>query len=507
MIFSGYWMLWSILFPMTAAFVLQLMHHFAPGRTRKWLLFSAAATAAATLAAAATGCGKPEVLHIGGWSAALGILLVTDRLSAVFLLISAFGGAAAAWRAFCALPETSAGKERWRFCGLFFILWAAINGILVTGDLFNLFVFFEILAVSTYVLVGAAMTRESLEAGLKYLVLGTVGALFLLLGIALLYMGGGVLNFALLSSVMDSIPRGARAAAGSCIVVGLGLKMGMFPFHFWLPDAHSTASTEVSMILSGVVVKASFYALLRVTILFFPDVREGVSVLNVLLVLGVLSLFAGHLPAQRQADVKRMLAWSTVAHMGYLLVGIGCASPLGIAGALFHALNHAAAKIGLFLGAGSFSALAGAGEWRSFQGLGRRFPGESAAFALLAGSLIGLPPLSGFWSKWMIILAAMEKGYWAAALAVGAGTALSCAYYVPVLFQLFGSQQIEESFKKNALSGSFQSSRLMLGLGATTVFFALLYLVPEARDQFLSVGSAALSPELYRSAVLEALIP
>jgi multicomponent Na+:H+ antiporter subunit D len=281
MIFSDYWMLWPIVVPLAAAFVLQVLDYFVPERMEGWIRISAVVTAAAALGASFSGWNAVRVLHVGGWAAELGIILVTDRLSSVFLLVSSLGGAASAWTVFFPFR-----RENRRFCGLFFILWGALNGILVTGDLFNMYVFFEILAVSAYVLAGAAMTREGLEAGLKYLVLGTVGALFLLMGTALLYMGSGTLNLALLSSAMESVPRGAAAAAAACLLTGLGLKMGMFPFHFWLPDAHSSASTGVSMILSGVVVKASFYALLRIVFLLFPAGSGFFSVPDILLALG-----------------------------------------------------------------------------------------------------------------------------------------------------------------------------------------------------------------------------
>ncbi len=500
MIFSDYWMLWPIVVPLAAAFVLQVLDYFVPERMEGWIRISAVVTAAAALGASFSGWNAVRVLHVGGWAAELGIILVTDRLSSVFLLVSSLGGAASAWTVFFPFR-----RENRRFCGLFFILWGALNGILVTGDLFNMYVFFEILAVSAYVLAGAAMTREGLEAGLKYLVLGTVGALFLLMGTALLYMGSGTLNLALLSSAMESVPRGAAAAAAACLLTGLGLKMGMFPFHFWLPDAHSSASTGVSMILSGVVVKASFYALLRIVFLLFPAGSGFFSVPDILLALGVLSLAAGHLSAQRQHDVKRLLAWSTVAHMGYLLIGAGCASPLGIGGALLHALNHGAAKMGLFLGAGGLYSLSGSRNWRSFGGAASRHPRETGAMALLAASLAGIPPLGGFWSKWMILLAAAERGAWVAALAVAAGTVLSCLYYVPLFFVLYGPSRPEVSAKKSG--APFPGGGLLLALGASAVLLALLYLVPGLREQFVSAGTSALVPDAYIGNVLGRPVP
>jgi len=497
---SAMWVLSSILIPMTAAFVLQVLDYSAPERMGRWIALSAAAACAASLGAAAVSWTGMETLRLGGWSPGLGIVLAADRMSAIFLVISAVGGAASARVAL--FPFS---KEQRRFSGLFFILWASLNGIITTGDLFNLYVFFEILAVCAYVLAGAAMTREALEAGFKYLVLGTVGALFLLLGIGLLYMGTGTLNLAVLSRAVGAMPLGARSAAAACIVTGLGLKMGMFPFHFWLPDAHSSASTGVSMILSGVVVKASFYALLRTVFLLFPPVSAGFTVPDALLMLGVLSLITGHLSAQRQFDVKRMLAWSTVAHMGYLLIGAGCASPLGIAGALLHVLNHGTGKMGLFLEAGAYSSIAGSRDWRTFGGLGRLFPRETAVYALLAGSIAGIPPLAGFWSKWMIICAAAEKGAWIAALAVGAGTVLSCLYYVPFFYSLYGPS--EEHGNVPEPGTPFPSGILLTVLGASAVLFALLYLFPGLRDQFLSAGSLVMDPEIYRQSVRVPVAP
>lgn len=505
MIFPNYWMLFAILFPMTAAFILQLLHHFAPSKTGGWILLSCGITSLLTFGAAVSAISGVRVLRLGGWGADLGVLLVSDPLSAVFLFISAFGGAAAVWTTFSSLSDSDSGSdaEQWRLCGLFFILWASLNGILTTGDLFNLFIFYEILAVAAYVLTGASKTREALEAGLKYLVLGTVGALLILLATSMLYMGGGILNFALLSSVVGGIPRGALAVAAGFMIAGLGLKMGMVPFHFWLPDAHSSASTGVSMLLSGVVVKASFYSLLRVTTLLFPAEQAGFSIPDTLLALGLLSLFTGHISAQRQTSIKRMLAWSTVAHMGYLLIGIGCASPLGVAGALLHSFNHAAAKSALFLGAGSFSTLSGSKEWRSFTGLGRRFPREGAAFLLLAASIIGLPPLGGFWGKWMIVLAAMEKGRWVTAVAVELGTALSCVYYVPVLFRLFSPRRSEDTPPARV----FHSGMLFIALGMTPLLLALFYFVPSLYEYLISAGEWVVSPALYRDAVLGSMIP
>lgn len=503
MIFPNYWMLFAILFPMTAAFILQLLHHFAPSKTGGWILLSCGITSLLTFGAAVSAISGVRVLRLGGWGADLGVLLVSDPLSAVFLFISAFGGAAAVWTTFTNISKSGPSAEQWRLCGLFFILWASLNGILTTGDLFNLFIFYEILAVAAYVLTGASKTREALEAGLKYLVLGTVGALLILLATSMLYMGGGILNFALLSSVVGGIPRGALAVAAGFMIAGLGLKMGMVPFHFWLPDAHSSASTGVSMLLSGVVVKASFYSLLRVTTLLFPAEQAGFSIPDTLLVLGLLSLFTGHISAQRQTSIKRMLAWSTVAHMGYLLIGIGCASPLGVAGALLHSFNHAAAKSALFLGAGSFSTLSGSKEWRSFTGFGRRFPREGAAFLLLAASIIGLPPLGGFWGKWMIVLAAMEKGRWMTAVAVELGTALSCVYYVPVLLRLFSPRRSEDT----PAAGAFHSGMLFIALGMTPLLLALFYFVPSLYEYLISAGEWVVSPALYRDAVLGSMIP
>ncbi len=420
----------AILVPLTGAFILPLVAIFRRRRVLAAVLIFGAASAGATLLAALAGWSGPVAALAGGWRFDLGIVLVADRLSTVFLLVSAVGGSLAL---VSSIEKFQGGP--WRFYVLFFLLTASMNGIILTGDIFNLFVFYEIFSVAAYVLVAFSMTRDALEAGLKYLVFGTVAALFLLLGIAYAFMATGSLNMAVLSGQMKNLPAPALTVISACFVLALSTKMGAFPTHFWLPDAHSSAQTAVSALLSGVVVKVSIYALIRVSSLLFLGVHP--VVFHAILVMGTISVLAGHLMAMQQEDIKRLLAYSTVAQIGYILIGIGCADALALTASLYHVLNHTVLKIGLFLSAGALVEEAQSRKIADMTGLGMSRPVITAAFAALAAGLVGIPPFNGFMSKWFLLVAALRGGHYIPALAITAGSVISAAYYLRVLKAFF----------------------------------------------------------------------
>ncbi|MBN2250672.1 MAG: hypothetical protein JW724_01175, partial [Candidatus Altiarchaeota archaeon] len=280
----------AVMVPFLSAFLIPLFHLARKTLPVSLIGLMGITSISAALAAAYTGWYAPAVSLLGGWTPDIGITLVVDRLSSAFLLMTSIGSGAAFA---CALEKFGGGP--WRFYALFFLLLGAMNGILLTGDLFNLFVFYEIFSVAAYLLVSFSMSWQALEAGLKYLILGTIGALFILLGTALTFMATGILNMALLAEAMTSVPRETMTAISACLVLGLTIKTGAFPVHFWLPDAHSSAQTAVSALLSGVLVKVSIYALMRVSYLFFLGTNG--TVFLAITVIGSLSVLGGHLMA------------------------------------------------------------------------------------------------------------------------------------------------------------------------------------------------------------------
>ncbi len=484
----------AIMVPLLSAFLIPLFHLARKTLSVGLIGIMGLASISAALAAAYTGWYSPAVSLLGGWAPDIGIALVGDRLSSAFLLMTAIGSGAALA---CALEKFGGGP--WRFYALFFLLLGSMNGILLTGDLFNLFVFYEIFSVAAYLLVAFSMSWQALEAGLKYLVLGTIGALFILLGTAFTFMATGVLNMALLAEALASIPRETLTAISACLVLGLTIKTGAFPVHFWLPDAHSSAQTAVSALLSGVLIKVSIYALMRVCYIFFLGTNG--TVFLAITVIGSFSVLGGHLMALRQDDIKRLLAYSTVAQIGYILIGIGCASAAGAAAAVFHAFNHMLMKMGLFITAGNLSEEKGTREICGLTGSWKSHPLWVSAFAVLSAAIVGIPPLNGFMSKWFIILSSAGTGTFIPALVIAAGTVISAAYYLKILSAFISPEEgssgdLPPSAPRKprrrsisfAIVGSFALLCLVLGVMAFSPFF---------RECFSSIGQTAIDVEAY----------
>ncbi len=484
----------AIMIPLLSAFLIPLFHLARKTLPVSLIGFMGLASISAALVAAFTGWFSPAVYLLGGWAPEIGIALVADRLSSAFLLITGIGSGAALA---CSLEKFGGGP--WRFYALFFLLLGSMNGILLTGDLFNLFVFYEIFSVAAYILVAFSMSWQALEAGLKYLVLGTIGALFILLGTVLTFMATGVLNMALLPEALVSVPRETLTAIAACLVLGLTIKTGAFPVHFWLPDAHSSAQTSVSALLSGVLIKVSIYALMRVSYLFFLGTNG--TVFLAITVIGSLSVLGGHLMALRQDDIKRLLAYSTVAQIGYILIGVGFASAAGAAAAVFHAFNHMLMKMGLFITAGTLSGDRGTRDICGLTGLWKSHPLWVSAFAILSAAIVGIPPMNGFMSKWFIILSSAGAGTVIPALVIAAGTVISAAYYLRVLSAFISPEDERSESASAAPPRRIRRKGISLALVAS---FALLCLVlgatafsPISREYFSSIGDTAVDVGAY----------
>lgn len=482
----------AIVAPLSVGFVVPILQLFEKKTVPPGIVLFTVLCSLVSFAVAFSGWDGVSVT-LGGWGPELGISLVVDRLSAAFLVLAAIGIPIS-----LACSMESLGFSSWRFYVIFFLSWGAINGVILTGDVFNGFVFFEILSVGAYLLVSyPPKSWQAVEASLKYLIFGTVGAMFLLLGIAYTFMATGQLNMAVLSGLVTSIPPVTLSVIGGCLVVGLFVKSGIAPAHFWLPDAHSSAQTPVSAMLSGVLVKAPIYLLIRLSLLLFLPVK--IEIFHVIMFFGVLSVILGHLMAFQQEDLKRLLAYSTVAHIGTIIIGLGCGSSLGVSAAVYHSFNHMAAKMGLFLVAGALVEDGGSRRISYMRGLWSHRPLFVVAFALFALSLSGIPPFSGFMSKWFLLVASTEEGYLFPAVAMVAGTVISTAYYLRVLRAFFSpSDSPLPSRKAYPVSG-----KLVMFLATACLLLATVPLVPVAREVFFSIGESAVDGDLYRSIVLE----
>ncbi len=369
--------------------------------------------------------------HLGGWAPPWGIELRVDLLGAYVLLIVCAIAAVVLPYARRSVAREIPHSRIPGFYAVFLLAYAGLAGITVTGDAFNLFVFLEISSLSSYALISMGRDRRALSAAFQYLVMGSIGATFILIGIGFLYLMTGTLNMQDLAARLPAVADTRTVRAGfAFLTVGIGLKLALFPLHLWLPNAYAYAPSVVSALLSATATKVAVYALLRFLLgVFGVDFALGAMPLDGLLILlGAVGILSASLVALFQDNVKRMLAYSSVAQVGYIVLGIGLASVAGVSAAILHLFNHALMKGALFLALGAVAYRLGRVGLRDFAGLGHSMPWTMAALVIGGLSLIGVPPTAGFLSKWYLVLAALEQGLWPLALLVLAGSILTLLY-------------------------------------------------------------------------------
>ena len=368
---------------------------------------------------------------VGGWLAPWGIEYRIDPLNAFMMLIVA--GVASVVLPFARRSVAAEIREdlHYLFYSAFLLMLTGLLGIAITGDAFNLFVFIEIAALSSYALIAMGKDRRALTAAFTYLAMGTAGATFILIGIGLLYVMTGTLNMADLAVRLAPV-LGTRTAlvAFAFLAVGISLKLALFPLHMWLPNAYAYAPSAVSAFLASTGTKIAIYVLLRFTYTIFgAEFSFGVVPLGeVLLALAVIAMIVASTIAIFQADVKRLLAYSSLAQVGYIVLGISMANVAGLTAAIVHLFNHAATKGALFLLVGCMVYRVGSANLDRLAGIGRRMPWTTFGFVIGGLSLIGVPLTAGFISKWYLVLGAMERGWWPAAGLVLLTSLLAIAY-------------------------------------------------------------------------------
>jgi len=411
-----------VILPLGAAFCIVAMAQVS--RLRRLAAPLAVAVVLVNLAISALLLGAGDIrTFVGGWGPAstLGIELVCDGLSRLMAVtINLVSLVAFVF----AVPYMRRFTKVWLFDAMLLMMIGAMNGVVLAGDLFNLFVFLEIAAIASYALVAFGCQADELEAAFKYMVLGTVGSALILLGVTIIYSLTGQLNMAIVHSLLGKAGLGGPAVmlAAAALLGGLALKAAMVPFHAWLPDAHPSAPAPISAMLSGVLIKASgVYVMARVVFNVF-GVSDRLAV--ILMAMGAMSMLIGVLLAVGQWDFKRLLAYHSISQMGYVVLAIGAAvqvaarpSPdmalagLCLFGGLYHLLNHAMFKSLLFLSSGSIEQQTGTRELKKMGGLARRMKVTSFCCRVGALSIAGVPPFNGFFSKLIIIIALVLAGH------------------------------------------------------------------------------------------------
>ncbi len=405
-----------------------------PGSRLPWSLTTAVCWAvllvAIGVAARVVGAGVISY-EMGGWAPPWGIEVRIDALNAiVVLVVTAIGAVVAPFAGKSAAAEIDERRIPLFYC-LFLLTYTGLLGIAITGDIFNVFVFLEISSLSTYALIALGRDRRALTAAYQYLIMGTIGATLYLISVGLLYSITGTLNMADLAARLPDVADTRTAhTAFAFLVAGIGLKVAVFPVHLWLPNAYTYAPSAVSAFIAATSTKVALYVLIRMLLTVFGvEYSFGRMPLQpILIALSIVGIFATSLMAWAQWDAKRLLAYSSVAQIGYMLVGLSLATTAGLTASVTHLFNHALMKGALFLALGAVAYRVGSTRIRDLEGLGHAMPWTLSAFALAGLSLIGVPLTAGFISKWYLIVAALELGHWWLALAVLAASLIAVMY-------------------------------------------------------------------------------
>jgi len=380
---------------------------------------------------------NPVVVSIGGWQPGFSINLVAGPVGILLSAVVAFVGLLVSIYAVDYIREGATD----RYHMLFLLLLTGATGVVLTGDIFNLFVFFEILCISSYALVAYAGDKAGIESAVKYLIQGAVGSSLLLIGIGLLYGLFGTLNMADIAKALQSPGSLPVFVPMALIISGLGVEAAMFPLNGWLPDAHSSAPSPVSAILSGIAIEVGLYAIARVVFTIFGlSIDSTSNFLMFLAVLGILTLLVGEMCALGQNNIKRMLAYSSIGQMGLILFALAMASSYAVVGGLFQLVSHTLAKALLFLTVGYMTYRTHSLDISALEGIGKRMPITSLAFTIGAFSLIGLPPFAGFPSKLLIVRAALATKECLFFVLIGGallGTVIEAAYFFRVVQVLY----------------------------------------------------------------------
>ncbi|PJF29839.1 MAG: hypothetical protein CUN52_06340 [Phototrophicales bacterium] len=444
--------------------------------------------------------GAVQVYRLGGWQPPYGIIFTVDLLSSIFAAMSSVVVTAGILYAVRCKDKCVTYPA---FMPLFLCMGGSLIGCFYTGDIFTLFVFLELMVLSSVVLVAISDNKLGLEAAIKYLMISATGTLFLLIGIAALYATFSTLNFADIARLLQTGERPLLAQAATVMLGAVFLvKSAVFPFHFWQPDFHTTAPTPVHSVLSSVVVKVGVYGLLRMITLLFTE--EAALINQILMLLGIVGIFFGSLGALQTYDAKRMLAYSTFGQIGFILVGIGWNNPIALIGAIIYAVNHAFIKSAMLMLVGVVSSrnTMKTAKIKHIAGVGKPFPLVGILYFLGGMALAGVPPLNGFISKLALVRGGIETHEWLAlGLAVAAGM-ITLLYVTRTYVLMFQQQPNADSatIKEKGMGDSAFAPFLLISLCVLLGIFAtpLVELVTLAVSQMSD-------PYIYIRAVLGAL--
>lgn len=427
--------------------------------------------------------------YFGGWVPPIGIEYVYDPLSSFVAVVINVVALLVLTHGYSVVKIDLEGRQV-AFYSVVMLLLTGFNGMIITGDLFNLYVFIEISSLSGYALIAVGEKRAPFAA-FRYLIIGTIGASFYLLGIGYLYFMSGTLNMndlALILPMMKDSP--TILVALILIVVGLGIKMAIFPMHGWLPDSYTYAPTTSSALIAPIGTKVGAYALMRLLFFVFgiDYFSKQLPIADLIAIFSCGGIIFGSVMAMAQKEMKRMLAYSSVAQIGYIGLGIGLANPFGFIGAVLHLLNHAFMKACLFLVAGNLRTKAGHSDITlmddSFR---KKYPWTMAAFTVAALSMVGLPPLAGFFSKWYLVLGTIESSRWIYLAVILLSSLLNAVYFFRILEKVYmrssvkykSDESLSHNIRKDEVVPSMLLPTLVLAIGLILLGILNVFIVNQ----------------------------
>ena len=487
--------------PILIAFVTAIVaFFFRNGPEGRWI---SVAGSAALLAAGAVLLREVltegiQVAQMGTWAAPFGITLVADTLSAVMVVIT---GITALAVSVYAVADVDAAMERAGYHALFQVLIAGVSGAFLTGDLFNLYVWFEVMLIASFGLLVMGGRRAQLDGGVKYVTLNLISTILFLSGIGLLYGVTGTLNLADLHHKVKDADAGLVTVIATMFLVGFGIKSAVFPLFFWLPASYHTPAFSVSAIFAGLLTKVGVYAMIRMFTLVFT--QDTGFTHGLLLWVAVATMVTGVLGAAAQTDIRRILSFHIVSQIGYMVLGLALLTPLALAGAVFYLVHHIIVKANLFLVSGVVDRIAGSTHIDHVGGLYRGAPLLSFLFLVPAFSLAGFPPLSGFWAKFVLVKASLDLELWLVALAALAVGLMTIYSMTKIWGRAFWAPHPGGTVPTLSTLPAGDRAAMLLPIAGLATLTVAIGLFPEP---FLAVATRAaselLDPTAYLAAVL-----
>lgn len=421
------------------------------------------------------------VSRLGGWPASVAITLVADRLSALMLVVAV---AVVTIVLVYAIGQRAADERSPAYHPVYLVLGAGIAQAFLAGDLFNLFVAFELLLVASYVLLTLEGADDQIRAGTTYVVLNVIESTLLLTAIGLVFAATGTVSMAELPERLAALPDAVRSGLNLLLLIAFGIKAAVFPLYFWLPDAYPTAPSSVTAVFAGLLTKVGVYAMLRTETLLFPG---GHSTL--LLVIAGFTMIIGVLGAISHSSMKRILSFHIVSQIGYMVLGIGIGTPAALAATVFYLLHHIPVKTSLFLVAGIVERETGTSSSVGVGGLARRSGVLAVLFLIPALSLAGLPPFSGFLAKYAILRAGFDEGLWIVSIAALVGGLLTLVSMTKIWTGLFWGE-IEPPVPAGRV-GVLRHHRMMAGATTTIILATLLIAIAAGPLYRFCIDAAA----------------